>query len=314
MRNLPPLNSIRAFEAAARHLSFQKAAGEMNVTPSALSYQIKQLEDHVGVPLFRRLNRAVELTIEGQAIRPKVAEGFSALEAAFALIRPQERDRKLVVSTGPAFSAKWLAPRLHGFIEHYPDIDFRLSASLKLVDFITDGVDAAIRFGSGNYPGLYVEPMFTEVSTPVLSPTLFATLGEVADATLFAKTRLLHDDSVAFLPGARNWDSWLSTAGFDNVEAERGMRFNHADHAIDAAIDGGGIALGRLSLAWRDLKAGRLVAPFKVAVRPLGGFFFVCPPQNLEKYNVIHFLAWLRDEVADQGEAVNKFIAAKTIV
>lgn len=312
--SIPPLNSVRAFEAAARHMSFSKAADELSVTPSALSYQIRQLEDFLQLPLFKRLNRAVELTPAGEAIAPRLREAFLRMDEAFASIRPQSDERKLVVSTGPAFSAKWLAPRLHGFIELYPDIDFRLSANLKLSDFVTDGVDAAVRFGSGDYPGLHIEPMFSEVALPMLAPSVFEAAGGVADEGLFAGVRLLHDDSIAFLPTNKGWADWLAAKGYDGVDASRGSRFSHADHAIDAAVDGGGLVLARLSLALRDLSAGRLVAPFDLALKMASGFFFVCPPEKLDQRNVALFAGWLRDEVAEQAEQMAGFMEGRTVV
>ena len=177
MRDIPPVNAIRAFEAASRHMQFQLAAEELGVTPAALSYQIRQLEDYLGLKLFRRLNRAVELTREGHLLAPGIVEAFEKLEESFSLLKPDDEDNTLVVSTGPAFSAKWLAPRLHGYLEEYPEIDFRLSANLKLTDFDREGVDAVIRFGTGNYPGLYVEALFEEISIPMISPQLFDSVG-----------------------------------------------------------------------------------------------------------------------------------------
>ena len=314
MQRLPPLNSIRAFEVASRHLSFQAAAKELSVTPSALSHQIKQLEDHLQVKLFHRRNRAVELTSAGCLIADKVSEGFERLGDAFAMLTPDPDDRTLVVSTGPAFSAKWLAPRIHYFLEENPEIDFRLSANLGLVDFIADGVDVGIRFGGGVYEGLFVEKLFEEVSLPLISPRLLSSLDVEADQGLFEKVSLLHDDSAAFLPGTRQWKDWFAAAGFDPRPAERGSRFSHADHGIEAAVDGAGIILARLGLAWRDFAAGRLAAPFDIAVPVLGGFYFVCPEKHLQSDKVLAFLGWMRDEAAEQQEAMSEFLKGIRII
>ena len=184
MRKIPPVNSIRAFEAACRHMQFQLAAQELGVTPAALSYQIRQLEEHLGFKLFKRLNRSVELTRKGRILAPGVTDAFQKLEESFALLSPEE-DNKLVISTGPAFSAKWLAPRLHSYLEEHPEIDFRLSANLKLTDFNRDDVDAVIRFGAGKYPELFVEPLFQEIATPLISPALFEEIGGKANEALF---------------------------------------------------------------------------------------------------------------------------------
>lgn len=312
MRDIPPVNSIRAFEAASRYGQFQAAADELGVTPSALSYQIRQLEEHLGIKLFKRLNRAVELTPEGRMISPGVIEAFTTLENTFALLQ-SENDNTLVVSTGPAFSAKWLAPRLHSYLEENPHIDFRLSANLKRTDFERDGVDAVIRFGPGSYPELYVEPLFQEVSLPMISPDLLAEAGGVADETLFKKVSLIHDESVRFVD-ENPWRFWLQTKGYTSIDPEKGAHYSHADHCIEAAVDGGGIVISRLGFAFREIKAGRLIAPFKEALKTHGGFYFCCPPENLEKEKVLHFLAWLRDEAQEQAEAMRVFLQEKTVL
>ena len=313
MRRIPPVNAIRAFEAAARHMQFQSAADELGVTPSALSYQIRQLEEFLGIKLFRRLNRAVELTREGRLISPGIVTAFEGLEESFALLSPDEDNNTLVLSTGPAFSAKWLAPRLHSYLEENPQIDFRLSANLKLTDFDRDGVDAVIRFGAGHYPDLYVEPLFQEISMPLIAPQLFERSGGSADETLFESVKLIHDESLKFLD-ANAWETWLSAMGYTNVDASKGAHFNHADHCIEAAVDGGGIVMARLGFAFRELKAERLIAPFNHAISAKGGFYFCCPPENLQNEKVLHFLAWLRDEAEEQSQAIDEFMADKTVL
>ena len=313
MRKIPPVNAVRAFEAACRHMQFQLAAEELGITPSALSYQIRQLEEFLGVKLFTRLNRAVELTKEGRILSLGVIEAFEKLEVTFALLQSEEDDNTLVISTGPAFSAKWLAPRLYAFLEENPEIDFRLSANLKLTDFERDGVDAVIRFGPGNYPDLYVEPLFQEISTPLISPKLFEETGSRADQSLFEKTPLIHDESLKFLDGGQ-WKTWLQAMGYTNINPERGAHFNHADHCIEAAVDGGGIVMGRLGFAFREINAGRLIAPFNEVISAKGGFYFCCPKPTLEKPKVLNFLAWLRDEANDQAEAIEEFTKDKILL
>lgn len=313
MRKIPPVNAIRAFEAACRHMQFQLAAEELGITPSALSYQIRQLEDFLGFKLFNRLNRSIELTREGRILAPGIVEAFEKMEETFELLNNNEAGNTLVVSTGPAFSAKWLAPRLHSYLEENPEIDFRLSANLKLTDFDRDGVDAVIRFGAGNYPELYVEPLFQEISTPLVSPTLFEKVGGMADEHLFEKIPLIHDESLRFLGGGQ-WKAWLDAMGYKNTNSEKGVHFNHADHCIEAAVDGGGIVMGRLGFAFREINAGRLIAPFKQAISAKGGFYFCCPKPALEKDNVLNFLAWLRDEAADQSEAITEFMKDRELL
>ncbi|MGI9355850.1 MAG: LysR family transcriptional regulator, partial [Rhizobiaceae bacterium] len=167
---LPSLNALRAFEAAARSLSFRKAAEELFVTPSALSYQIKQLEDQLQMPLFERLNRAVALTEAGRRLYPGIHEGLERMQGAVRTVGRTAQDKVLVVSSGPAFAAKWLAPRVYKFVDQHPDIELRIAAGLKLTDFNVDEVDIALRFGGGDYPGLFVEPLFDEAVLPLASP------------------------------------------------------------------------------------------------------------------------------------------------
>jgi len=313
MRKIPPVNAIRAFETACRHMQFQRAAEELGITPSALSYQIRQLEEFLDVKLFKRLNRAVELTREGQLISSGTVEAFRKLEETFALLASEEDNNTLVISTGPAFSAKWLAPRLYVYLEENSEIDFRLSANLKLTDFERDGVDAVIRFGAGDYPELYVEPLFEEISMPLISPILLEKNLDKKDETLFEKVPLIHDESLKFLD-ASPWETWLKAMGYLSVDAKKGAHLTHADQCIEAAVDGGGIVLARLGFAFREIKAGRLIAPFKHAISAKGGFYFCCPPEALEKEKVLNFLAWLRDEANDQKEAIDEFMKDKLVL
>ena len=298
---LPPLNSLRAFEVASRLMSFRDAAKELNVTPSALSYQIRQLEDHLHVPLFRRLNRAVELTEAGRRLQPGLRDAFERMRAAVEAVSP--RTDVLVVSTGPAFAAKWLAPRVWRFMEREPEIELRLSASIRLVNFAADEVDVAIRFGAGRYEGVSVEALFREAMLPLCAPSL-----GVATPEDLRTARLLHDDSTSFAPSAGTWPQWLERMGLDGVDGGRGTRFNHADHVLDAAVDGAGVALGRLSLAMRDIAAGRLHAPFDGYMPAEVGFHLVAPKENLLRPNVQAFRTWLLEETAAESRAIEAFL------
>ena len=178
---LPPLTALRAFEAAARHMSFAKAAEELNVTPAALSFQIKSLEEHLGQPVFRRLNRAVELTEAGRVLAPGTSAGFDALGSAWRAARRLGDQSHLTVTSGPGFTSLWLAPRLFAFATAHPEIELRLSASLKILDFDRDEVDIAIRFGQGKTDGLFVKPLGTDWATPMVSPALAAKLKAPSD-------------------------------------------------------------------------------------------------------------------------------------
>ncbi|MFV0474361.1 MAG: transcriptional regulator GcvA [Pikeienuella sp.] len=298
IERLPPLTALRAFDAAARHMSFAKAAEELYVTPAALSYQIKSLETDLGVQLFRRLNRAVELTEAGRLLAPGVADGFRALKGAVRNVSRMREGRGLVLTAGPAFTAKWLAPRIYRFVERRPGIEIRLVASLKKMDFTRDEVDAAIRFTRRDEePGCYVEQLVHELMSPVCAPALAARLKSPAD---LASAPLLHDESLALMLNPPNWGDWLKAAGIE-LNWRGGTTFSNADQALEAAAAGGGVALGRLSLAAPDLRSGRLVAPFDIAIDTGAHFNFVCPAGMETRPDFAALLDWLRDELAGEG-------------
>jgi len=308
---LPPLNSLRAFEAAARLGSFQKAAEDLFVTPSALSYQIRQLEEHLGVSLFHRQNRKVVLSEDGVRLYPGVHDGFERFQAAVNTLARARQSHVLVVSSGPAFAAKWLAPRVYKFVDDHPDLKMRIAANLSLVDFNLDEVDVAVRFGGGDYLGLHVEQLFEEVVLPLASPDYVARhKDEIANGNHSSLT-LLHDDSSKFLAGTLGWPQWMEAMGDVVTDATRGPRFNHADHGLDAAIDGAGIVFGRLSLAMRDIRSGRLVAPFDGYMKAQSGFYFVVPKASLERESVQIFRQWLLAQASEDVAEVVAFLATK---
>ena len=292
---LPPLTALRAFEAAARHMSFSKAAAELFVTPAALSYQIKQLEEHLGIPVFRRLNRAVELTEAGQALRPGVEEAFAELRQAVRAVTKLRDHTGLTITAGPAFTAKWLSPRFFRFANAHPDIELRFVASLKQLDFVRDGVDAAIRFGETEPHGMYSEILSDEWVTPVCVPEMaegIRAAGHLADQ------HLLHDESIDFLSDPPDWAKWLRQTG-DPADPTHGTHFTNADHAIDVALEGAGVALGRIVLIERYLKSGRLVAPFDSGMRMGAHYRFLCPEGAEDSGTTGLLLAWLREEFED---------------
>ena len=281
---LPPLTALRAFDAAARHMSFARAADELNVTPAALSFQIKSLEDHLGAPLFIRLNRAVELTDAGRALAPDAKDAFEQLAAGWRAAQRTQDHQPLTVTAGPAFTAKWLAPRLFEFAQSHPEIELRFSASLRIMDFIRDNIDVAIRFGYGPDPGLFAVP------TPEMA-TRFPTPQSLKDAVLIV------DSSIDFVKPAINWQVWFKAMKVQ-ITPTYGPRFSQADHAVDAALAGVGVVLGRRALVIKDMAEGRLVAPFPCALRTGARFRFLCPEGAETRPQVVAFKSWMLDEIA----------------
>ncbi|MGI3183920.1 transcriptional regulator GcvA [Nioella aestuarii] len=292
---LPPLTALRAFDAAARHLSFAKAAEELNVTPAALSFQIKSLEDHLGTALFHRLNRSVNLTEAGKTLAPGAEEGFATLRAAWRATRRLADSSALTITAGPAITAKWLAPRMFKFAAAHPEIELRFSASLKLMDFDRDEVDVAIRFGKGSDEGLFSRTVLRDWVTPMMSPKLAERIRKPAD---LASATLLHMDDVTDISAEANWPVWFKAAGL-GPPPRGGLRFSHPDHAIDAAATGAGVVLGRICLSERDLREGRLIAPFPIALTTGSHFRFVCPKGSEEKPQIKAFLAWVLEQAKD---------------
>lgn len=293
-RRLPPLNALRAFEAAARHLSFTRAAGELNVTQAAISHQVKGLEEQLGLSLFRRINRGLLLTEEGQSLFPVIRNALDALADGVERVRQRETRGMLTVSVLPSFAVKWLVPRLSHFQDRHPDIDLRISASERLVDFARDAIDIAVRFGRGYWPGLRVDRVFSEAITPVCSPKLARQLSEPMD---LARVALLEEDML-LTPEFPTWRDWLAAAGATNVDASRGPRFSHTHIMLQAAIDGRGVALSQVVLAADDLAAGRLVAPFPLRLPTDYAHYVVSPLVTADRPKVKAFREWVLSERA----------------
>ncbi|MEM7694716.1 MAG: transcriptional regulator GcvA [Pseudomonadota bacterium] len=287
---LPSLTALRAFEAAARHLSFAKAAEELAVTPAALSFQIKQLEEALGAPLFTRLTRQVALTEAGKALAPGASAGFDALRAAWRAAGRVGGTDRLTVTAGPAFTAKWLAPSLSRFASAHPTIELRFVATLAMLDFARDGIDLAVRFGEGDDAGYFSEPLLTERVFPAMRPEIAARVKTPAD--LLNET-LISEESIAFLRPAPSWEVWLRAAGVSQVPAPA-LSFSQADHAIDAALEGVGVTLGRLSLATHALQTGALVAPFPLVLSVKAQYRVVCPRGEEVRPAVAAFRAFLK--------------------
>jgi LysR family glycine cleavage system transcriptional activator len=302
-RRLPPLNALKAFEAAARHLSFVKAASELHVTPAAIGHQVRQLEAILETPLFRRVNRTLLLTDAGQACLPGIRDGFQRLAEAIDSIDAVGRAGVLTVSVAPSFAAKWLVPRLDRFQDAYPDLDVRVSASMQLVDFARDDVDVAIRYGAGQYPDLLVERLLPETVMPVCSPELLQGQHPLRSAADIRFHTLLHDDSSEEDATCPDWRMWLKAAKVDGVDWARGLRFNQSSLVLEAAIRGRGLALAKAQLAHDDLASGRLIKPFEAASVALGfAYYLVYPPAKAGQQKLQLFRDWLFGEAELSGE------------
>ncbi len=297
-RRLPPLNALRAFEAAARHLSFTRAADELHVTQTAISHQIKGLEERLGVRLFRRLPRGLLLTEEAQRYLPPVRDAFDQIAAATARLAVAGSSGSLTVSVLPSFAAKWLVPRLGRFRAAHPDLDLRISAATQLVDFARDDVDLGIRMGRGSYPGLRVDRLFGESMVPVCSPQLLSGPHPLQRPEDLRHHVLLHDDDHS------GWLLWLELAGVEGVDAGRGPVLTNSAMVVQAAAEGQGVALARRVLAAGDLAAGRLVQPFEVSLRHDLAYYVVSPEATAEQPKIGAFRAWLLAEAATQAETL----------
>ncbi len=302
-RHLPPLNSLRAFEASARHLSLKKAAEELHVTPAAVSHQVRALEEFIGAQLFRRLTRALRLTEAGQAALPLLREGFDKLAEAADAMRAEEQARVLTISVAPSFGAKWLIPRLDRFRAMHPEFDIRIDATDALVNFADDGVDVALRFGRGTYRNLRSVCLMPEVSVPVCSPRLLERDPPLRRPEDLRHHTLLHVQWRTEDDAAPSWRMWLRAAGIDGVDAGRGPRFSAEGMALEAAIAGQGVALASAALVEGDLKAGRLVRPFPPSASQATEFsyYLVYPEAKAGDPKVMAFRGWVLAEVG-RGE------------
>lgn len=293
MRKLPPLNALRAFEAAGRHLSFSRAADELAVTPGAISQQMRILESWLGEPLFKRDPKGLQLTEAGIAALPHMREGFDRLAAATRLMQSGSGPSKVTVSVAPSFASKWLVPRLDAFQEKHPHLDVYVHADMEVVDFATADVDVAVRFGQGGYDNLVSERLMTESIVPVCAPSLAAehALDQPED---LAKHTLIHDDSDR--DGVPTWGMWLRAAGLDELEGSRGPRFNQSSLVIEAAVAGKGVALARYALALADLEAARLVIPFGHETPTDFAYWLVYPEAKAALPDVKAFIDWMTSE------------------
>jgi LysR family transcriptional regulator, glycine cleavage system transcriptional activator len=299
-RRLPPLNSLRAFEVVARHSSFRDAAGELHVTPAAVSQQIKTLEDHLGRKLLRRHSSGYSLTAEALVGLQDLRDAFERLSSAVQKISAAD-ERMLRITTVPSLAAAWLVPRLPRFRERHPALDVLLHASYETVDFEHAPFDMAIRYGAGTYPGLASHRLFVDEIFPVCSPKLLGR-AKIDGAVDLRGTPLLHTDWNPLVGKWPGWAEWLRAAGITGVKATKGPRFSDGAMALQAAVDGQGIALASRALALDHIAAGRLVKPFKISVVPDFGYYVVCAKARADEPDLTAFRRWLFAEAKRSEE------------
>ncbi len=311
-QRLPSLNALKAFEAAARHLSVKKAAVELNVTPAAVSHQIRSLEEYLDIQLFHRYNRSLELTDSARACLPKLREGFDCLAQAVERLRTHTSGGMLTVSAAPSFAARWLMPRLHRFIAAHHEIDVRISARMRrasidgkmdvaeraTIESWLDDSDVAILYGHGHYPGLDVYKLLALTVTPICSPQVMTGAHPLRTPADLKHHMLLHDDTGESYDGESFWEVWLKAAAVKGIDTKHGARFSHAVLAFEAAMDAVGVVASMPALAAEDLAAGRLIMPFDLKVPLVSAYYMVCEEHAKTRPAVAAFRNWLIDEAA----------------
>lgn len=289
-RRLPPLTSLRAFEAAGRHLSFTKAAEELTVTQAAISHQVKALEEHLDAALFLRLPRQLELTKAGKILLPVVRDAFNRIDESVAKLNKDVASSALTVKLAPSFAAKWLSPRLDDFRRKNPHIDLSLTHSNEPADFKRQQIDIAITYGKGDWRGVVSERILNIDFFPVCSPQFMHGEHPLTDGNNLQHYTLLHDTDHAA------WSDWLALAGIDNVDPQRGTVVDDTNVLMQAAIDGQGIALGSTHFVADRLASGRLVRPFDTTLHSDYDYYVVCPKKHLKRSEVAVFKAWLVEQ------------------
>lgn len=309
---LPPLNALRAFEAAARHLSFKDASEELSVTPTAISHQIRGLEEYLGFPLFYRLTRALELTREGRAMLPKVRDGLECFAAAIESTRQRQAGGRLLVTSPPAFASRWLIRHLPSFTAEHPEIELHMAASLETIDardpssvsglagidVRDDETEVFIRFGRGSYDGCRVDRLFAPAYVLVCSPRLLIGMRPLNVPADLRRHNLLHDESITELLDRPTWAEWLQVAAVSGIDADAGTHFSDPGLVLSAAIDGVGVAIASKPLIEAEVTAGRLVVPFDIVIHRTQTYCLVVPEAVADRPIVDSFRKWLLSEAA----------------
>jgi LysR family glycine cleavage system transcriptional activator len=300
VRRLPPLNALKAFEAAARHENFTHAAAELCVTQGAVSHQVKSLEDDLGVKLFIRGQQRLAITEAGKSYLVFIREALDKIATGTERLLQQQHAGILMVSTSPSFASKWLAHRLGRFAETHPGIDLRISATLHHVDFAREDIDIAIRHGDGVANGLHITRLCTEELVPVCSPALLAGRNCIRKPEDLSRHTLLH------INDRSDWARWVESAGLKTIDASRGPILSQASMVLDAAAAGQGVALGRSALAAPDLIAGRLVRLFTLSLPLRYSYWIVCPKASAHLPKMVLFRDWLLTEAAEDARRVQR--------
>lgn len=290
-RRLPPLHALRAFEAAARHLSFKDAAAELAVTPTAISHHVRLLEETLGVQLFERRARAVSLTAEGMVLYPVLRDSFDAVADAVSRLRAPRMRTVVTLSATVAFTARWLLPRVSAFHEANPDMDLRLHASDEPADLHAGMADAAVRYGSGNYPGLSAQKLLQDVFAPVCSPAL-----NVARPEGLAAQTLIHFEWRQARRSNPTWPRWLEMVGLGDLHPKANLVFTDETHAIQAAVAGKGVALLSLLLVSDEIERGTLVQPFQPALESYR-YWLVCRADDQDSKPIQALRRWILAEL-----------------
>jgi LysR family glycine cleavage system transcriptional activator len=296
----PGTRSLRVIEAAGRHLNFSQAAAELGLTPAAISHQIKEIENQLGVTLFSRTSRSMRLTGAGEVLHAAATESLAVLAHGLARAQRERGGKQLKITAPPSIAAKWLVPRIDRFMERWPGIDVRMDVSNHIRDFVRDDVDVAIRWGKGNYPGMRADRLFDNTISPVCSPKLLESGPPLREPRDLLRHKLIHLSWSGQGVTWPDWRMWMLAAGIEDFDDRPGLHFDDSGPALQAAIDGQGIALGDYSLVADDLAAGKLIRPFELSIKgpPQFACYIVSPVETEDDPLVRAFREWALEEAA----------------
>lgn len=305
-RIVVPLNALRAFEAAGRHMSFVSAAKELYVTAAAISHHVKYLEEVLGTPLFMRGHRSLQITEAGRSCLADLTGGFLAIEGAVSRLKAAHRDGPLRVRVPACFASRWLMPRLTAFQSHHPDIELEISVSSQIYSFNFGEMDALLRLRAGDFNAMRTERFLTETIFPVCSPAFLDSHGPIRSPADLLNLPILHDDNLSVIPTVPSWGKWLDFSGVEVTEPLTGHRFDSSSMVIDATVDGRGVSLGRSALVEHELKLGRLVRLFDHDYPVTHDYFMIYPETSPRARQIQVLLDWLRAEAGQSAPALRR--------